>query len=55
MAWLGWCVLAVGLGLWACGALGWFDELGQLLRSRGRGRDDDQGEHHGADLRQGRH
>jgi hypothetical protein len=52
MTWLGWCLLVLGLALWACGALGWFDELRQLLRSRGRGRDDDQG---GADLRQGRH
>jgi hypothetical protein len=52
MAMLGWIILAAAMALWAVGALGWFDELGQLLRSRGRGRDDDQG---GADLRQGRH
>ena len=38
MAMLGWIILAAGLAVWSLGALGWFDELGQLLRSRGRGR-----------------
>jgi hypothetical protein len=50
MAWLGWCLVAAAMAVWYCGALGWVDELRQLFRSRGRGRDDDQG---GGDLRQG--
>ena len=32
MDWLGWCVLALSLGLWACGALGFADEVKQLLQ-----------------------
>lgn len=46
MTWLGWIIL--GLAVWAVGALGFADELAEVLRSRGPGRDDDQG---GADLR----
>ena len=49
MTWLGWCLVAVGLSLWCLGAWGFLDEVKQLFRSRGPGRDDDQGEHHGGD------
>jgi hypothetical protein len=34
MTWLGWCVLVLGLFVWACGVLGFLDELGELVRRR---------------------
>ena len=32
MAWLGWCLLALGLVVWAIGARGFADELAEFLR-----------------------
>ena len=49
MAWLGWCLLALGLSVWAIGARGFADELAAFLRGgppEGGGPgppDDDQG------------
>ena len=46
MTWLGWFLMIAGLSIWSLGAWGWFEEVGEFLRSRGRGRieaDDDQG------------
>ena len=34
MAWLGWCLLGVSLFVWACGARGFADELGEFVRRR---------------------
>ena len=33
MTWLGWCLVGVGLFVWACGSAG-LDELGELVRRR---------------------
>jgi hypothetical protein len=32
VTWFGWCLLVLGLGLWAVGALGFADELAEFLR-----------------------
>lgn len=32
MVWFGWCLVAVGLVVWACGARGFVDELAEFLR-----------------------
>ena len=34
MAMLGWIILAAAMAVWACGVLGWFDELAEILRGK---------------------
>jgi len=34
MAMLGWLIAVLGLFVWACGARGFADELGELVRRR---------------------
>lgn len=34
MAWLGWCLLALGLAVWGLGAWGFLEEIGKLLQRR---------------------
>lgn len=41
MVWFGWCLVAAAMVVWACGVLGFADELKAFLRG------DDQAEHHG--------
>lgn len=36
MIWLGWFVVVAGLAVWACGAIGFLDELAEFLRARRR-------------------
>ena len=37
MAWLGWCLLALGLAVWGLGAWGFLEEVGFLRGDRPQG------------------
>ena len=34
MVWFGWCLVAAAMFVWACGARGFADELGEFVRRR---------------------